>query len=178
MLKNVLKVLFIIFCITGIAYLALPNFSFPNPPSDSIQSQEPADLETPLRRAYFSNYSRQEVLDWYGKQFDHSNFFGIKLPTFLFNYPPENAQTLIRDQTSSTFLQEFTHPFRESIYINGFQPSTSNGLPVLSVDGKGWQQKIIIRQVSSNVWIREVIFVFSAVMIVVIYNSFEKLFKK
>lgn len=158
--------------------MALPDFSFPDPPPDSIVSQEPADLETPLRRGYFTDYSRQEVLDWYKKQFNHSSFLGIRLPTFLLNYPPENAQTIIRDQTGSTFLQEFTHPFRESVYINGFETKTADGHPVLFVEGKSWRQKIIIRQVPSSIWVREGLFALSILMIAIIYNSFEKSLKK
>lgn len=158
--------------------MALPNYEFPEPPPDSIASQEPADLESPLRRGYFTNYSRAEVISWYENQFNHSSFLEIKLPTLILNYPPENAQTIIRDQTSSSYLQELAHPFRESVYINGFQPPSSNGLPAFNVEGKTWQQKIIIKYVPSNIWLREIIFIASAVMVIVIYNAHIKLFNK
>ena len=118
------------------------------------------------------------MLAWYKQQFDRSSFMGIKLPTLLLNYPPENAQTIIRDQTGSTFLQEFTHPFRESIYINGFKPPSDNNRPIFFVGGKPWQQKIIIRYVPSSIWVREAVFIASALMIAVIYNAFEKSLRK
>jgi hypothetical protein len=178
MFKKALKILFAVFCIVCVFYLALPNYSFPEPPPGSIQSQEPADLESPLRRGYFTNLTRAEVLAWYEKQFNHSSFYDLKLPTLLLNYPPENAQTLIRDQTGSTFLQEFVHPFRESEYINGFQPPSDKNRPIFFVEGKSWQLKIIVRQVPSSIWLREVIFLMSAAMIVIIYNAFEKSLKK
>lgn len=171
MFNKILKILFVIICIVGVGYLVLPNFSFPVPPPDSIQSQEPADLESPLRRGYFTNFSRAEALTWYEKQFNHSDFNGIRLPTLLLNYPPEYAQTLIRDQTSSTFLQEFVHPFRESMYVNGFEPQSLNSRPIFSVDGRSWKLKIIIRLVPTNIWIREIIFAASMVMIVILYNN-------
>ncbi len=158
--------------------MALPDYSFPMPPPDSIQSQEPADLESPLRRGYFTNYTRQEVLDWYGRQFDHSSFLGLKIPTSLFNYPPENAQTIIRDQTGSTFLQEYAHPFRESMFINGFEPPSFEDKPIFLVDGKPWKQKIIIRLVPSNIWVREVIFLVTMTMTAVVFREYIETFKK
>jgi len=178
MIKKIFSVLFIIFCIAGILYLALPNYSFPVPPPGSLKSQEPADLESPLRQGYFTNYTRAEVLAWYEKQFDHSPFLNISMPTLLLNYPPENAQKIIRDQTGSTYLQEFTHPFRESLYVNGFETPAINKQKLFYVDGKFWYQKIIIRQVPSSVFIREGIFIVSMAMVVVLFKGFEKLFKK
>lgn len=178
MFKKILKIFFAVFCITGILYLALPGNTFPEPPPGSLQSQEPADLETPLRRGYFTNLSREEVLLWYEKQFDHTSFLGIKLPTILLNYPPETAQILIRDQTSSTFLQEFVHPFRESLYINGFKPPSENNKPIFFVGEKPWQQKIIIRYVPSSVWVREGLFIVSMLMVALIYNAFAKSLRK
>lgn len=178
MFNKILKIIFIIFCTIMVAYLALPNFSFPAPLPDSIKSQEPADMESSLRQGYFTNFTRMEALSWYESEFSRSGFGYIKIPTVLLNYPPENAQTLIRDQTNSTFLQEFVHPFRESEYINGFEPHTTSGEPVFFVDGKAWRQKIIVRYVPSNVIVREVVFILSAVMIMVIFNEFKKLFTR
>ena len=178
MFKKFLKIIFALFCITGVLYLALPSFSFPEPPPDSIQSQEPADLESSLRRGYFTNYSRDEVISWYENQFDRPALLNIKMPTLLLNYPPEEAQTIIRDQTSSTFLQELVHPFRESVYINGFRPPVTGNSPPFLVDGRHWQQKIIIRTVSTSIWVREGIFLTSMAMVVVLYSAFAKLLQK
>ena len=169
MLNKILKVAFAVFCIVTLLYLALPNFSFPLPPPDALQSQEPADTETPLRRAYFTNYTRAEVLDWYRNEFKTSKFLGVRLPTYLLNYPPEDAQTIIRDQTRSTFLQEVVHPFRESIYINGFEPT--NPKDVIFIGGKNWRQKIIIRFVPSSILFRIGIFIITTALIVVVYRA-------
>lgn len=177
MLKRIITILFAIFYVVGAIYLALPNYTFPDPPPDSIQSQEPADLESPLRRGYFTNFTREEALLWYGEQFNHSTFMEMSLPTLLLNYPPENAQTLIRDQTSSTFLQEFVHPFRESEYINGFEPAKKGDSPAFTVEDKSWTLKIIVRQVPSNLWVREVIFLLSCGAMIVLYKAFEKSFR-
>jgi hypothetical protein len=71
------------------------------------------------------------------------------------NYPPEEAQTIIRDQTRSTFLEELVHPFRESIYINGFEPKTEKD--TINIEGRTWRQKIIIRYVPSLTIIRVIV---------------------
>ncbi|MGA2910797.1 MAG: hypothetical protein ABSE04_03320 [Candidatus Microgenomates bacterium] len=174
MVNRILKVIFVFFCIVFLVYLSLPNFTFPTPPPGSLKSQEPADLETPLRQGYFTNYTRAQVISWYENQFNHSSFLGLKLSTFLLNYPPEDAQTLIRDQTSSTFLQQLVHPFRESMYINGFEPPSYNNEPIFFVGGKHWTQKIIIRFVPTPIWTRLAVFAGTATFIVILYIEWSK----
>lgn len=138
-LNIILYTFFLIVFILFIIYLALPISSFPPPPPGAIQSFEQADTETPLRRAYFTNLTRAEVLAHYEKYFANS----LRL-----NYPPEESQTIIRDQTRSTFLEERAYPLRESIYINGFEPKMAKD--VIVINGENYRQKIIIRHVPSN----------------------------
>lgn len=174
MFKKIIVSVFIIFCVFFFGYLILPNPTFPIPPPDSLQSQEPADLESPLRQGYFTNYTRAEVISWYMNQLDHSSFLGIKIPTLLQNYPPEEAQTLIRDQTGSTFLQEIVHPFRESIYVNGFKPPSKNDESVFFVGGKHWNQKIIIKYIPSSQWVRVISFSAVIGLIYILYKAWSK----
>src|SRR3989344_7674404 len=82
-----------------LVYLALPGPDFPEPPAGSVQSDEFADTEPPLRRAYFTNATRQEARDHYREQFE-------PLPSIVLNHPPEEAQVRIRDQARSTGLEE------------------------------------------------------------------------
>lgn len=128
------------------SYLFLPSPKFPNPPPDSVQSKEKADIESPFRRAYFTNYTREEVIAHYKNQFRY-HYFTLEL-----NYPPEDAQTLIRDQTRSVYLEELVHPFRESIYINGFIAR----VPKDDIWYKGvhYQEKITIKYVPSSLVLR------------------------
>ena len=100
------------------------------------------------------------------------------MPTLLLNYPPENAQTVIRDQTGSTYLQEYSHPFRESLYINGNETPPENLVPQYYVDGKPWDQKIIIKYVPSNLIVRELIFLISMALLALIYKRIWDLFSK
>lgn len=140
----------------------LPNTSFPSPPDDVLRSDEPADSESDLRRAYFTNYTREEVMLHYKNQFDRSTLLNIKLPTYRLNYPPEDAQMLIRDQTRSTFLEEIVHPFRESLFVNGFKPSVEKD--AIFIKGRNWEQKIIVRYVPTKLFNRIIIYAISIVV--------------
>lgn len=168
----IFKSTFFLFGFIAVGYLILPNPNFPKPPPDALQSKEPADSETSFRRAYFTNYTRDQVLDWYKIQMDKSSFFDLSLPTYLLNYPPENAQSIIRDQTRSTFLEEIVHPFRESLYINGFKPSVPKD--AIYIDGRNWEQKITVRYVPSSLGVRLVVFFLTLGMITILGRAFKK----
>jgi hypothetical protein len=175
MIAKAVKIIFVLFCIVLLGYLSLPNYDFPSPPPNSPQSDEPGDTETPLRRAYFTDYTREEVLSWYESQVTKSSFLGIPMPTFRLNYPPEDSQTIIRDQTRSTFLQEIVHPMRESIYINGFEPA--NAKDAVIINGRHFRQKIIIRYVPSSLPVRLAVFLGIVVSMVILYKSYAKIIK-
>jgi hypothetical protein len=119
----------------------LPGVPFPYQPGDSVQSLEPADSETQARRAYFTNYTRDEVVNHYKNQFNG-------LPTLRLNYPPEDSSTIIRDQTRTTYLEELVHPWRESVYINGFEPRVEKD--DIWYKGNHYAQKITIKSVQST----------------------------
>ncbi len=170
---KIVKVLYILFSLTLLFYVALPNFEFPKPPPGSVQSDEPADTETPLRRAYFTDYTRAQVLEWYENQFRRSSFASIPLPTYLLNYPPEESQTIIRDQTRSTFLQEIVHPFRETVFVNGFEPALNDDKNRIVINGTHWRQKIIIRFVPTNTVLRFVITLSTLLFIPILVSAFR-----
>lgn len=137
-----MKYILAAFLLVLVFYVSVPSPGFPEPMDGFSQSNEPADVETPLRRGYYTNATRQEVMTHYMNEFK-----GYRL-----NYPPEEAQTIIRDQTKSTFLEEIVHPLRESVYINGFEPTDAQYAIVIK--GTPWRQKVIVRYVSSGLFIR------------------------
>ncbi len=151
-MKQFLKFIVCIFFVLFVLYQLIPGPQFPPPPPDSIQSFEPADSESPLRRAYFTNYTRSEVMSWYKSNFDKTGVEWLKFYSINLNYGPEEAPGIIRDQTRSTFLEELAHPFRESVYINGFEPKDPKD--DIFIEGKHWRQKIIVRYIPSNVYVR------------------------
>ncbi len=140
-MKLVFKASFLILTLSAVYYLLLPAPKYPLPPVNSLRSAEPGDLETVYRRAYYTNYSRSEILKYYSGQF---SFPG----QILLNYPPEDAFTVIRDQTKSSWLQELVHPFRESLYINGFYPTKPT--EQIYIDNVHYQNKIILHYFPSS----------------------------
>lgn len=143
MMKNLVKIAFAIFGIALMVYLIWPAPKFPNTLWDFVSSIEPADKETPLRRGYYTNLTREQLISHYTEQFG----WGERL-----NYPPEEAQTIIRDQTHATFLEEIVHPMRESIFVAGNELGPNDGSFV--ADGKVFKQKVIVKYIGSNVFFR------------------------
>lgn len=149
-MKKLFAVFYCLLSFLLLYYLALPTRNFPSPPPDSYQSEEPGDSEVlNERRAYFTDFDREEVIGQYKDQFSY-------LPILRLNYPPEEAQTLIRDQTRSTFLEEIVHPLRESIYINGFKPRVAKD--EIWYKGVHYEQKITIRYQTSSLFTRILIY--------------------
>jgi hypothetical protein len=157
-MKTWMKIGYIILSFVYFIYLLLPNTTFPNKLDDALQSDEPADTETSLRRAYFTNHDRSEVLMYYQDKFKVASY----IQSYRLNYPPEESQTLIRDQTMSTYLEEMVYPFRESLFINGFEPKTEKD--TIIINNLHWEQKIIVRHVTSKVAIRTITGIFVVVL--------------
>lgn len=169
-MRNLLKVLIVILFVPLFYYVSIPNPPFPKPPTDAVQSKEPADTESQFRRAYFTNLTREEVINHYKKEFN--NGFNIYTPRL--NYPPEESATVIRDQTRSTYLEEIVHPFRESIYISGFEPKSEKD--TIIIDKVNWNQKIIVKYVSSTIYAR-VFVLFLTLVVSLFLVEYWRIFK-
>ena len=174
-MKKLLKIAFYIFSTVFLLYILIPNQQFPQPSDKSTQSSEPADVESNLRRGYYNNETRSEVLSYYISKFNEISVFNHKFKLFsiTLNYPPEEAQTLIRDQTRSTYLMEIVHPMRESLFINGFEPQRDNDMII--VDNKTYKQKIIIKMVNSELLQRLLIGMSALFSIYILGKSWGKL---
>jgi hypothetical protein len=175
MMKKVL--LFISFLLLSllIFYTLLPNPPFPPPVPGGAMSDEPGDTESSLRHAYFTDLTREEVMAHYVKEMSASSFLNITLPTYRLNYPPEEAKTLIRDQTRSTFLEEVVHPLRESVYINGFEPKVAKD--AIWIKGVHYRQKITVRYVPSSALVRILVVLLSLLGIVLVVREWGKTLK-
>ncbi|MBI3397545.1 hypothetical protein HY045_03655, partial [Candidatus Woesebacteria bacterium] len=80
-MKSSSKILFVLITLALLFYVSLPEPTFPKPPPDAVQSMEDADVESTLRRAYFTNFDRAQVLDYYQNQFEKTNFMNLSLFT-------------------------------------------------------------------------------------------------
>ncbi len=104
----------LIFNFLAVIYLLLPTPKLKDLDS-SVRSQEPGDtVQMTNVTGYYTNLSRREVINFY------RSFYAGPLMTRL-NYPPEYAKTIFRDTMKSYYLEEFHLPFKESLFINGFE---------------------------------------------------------
>lgn len=162
-MKKSLRIFIVLIFSVLFIYTLFPNPKFPNPPLGALQSKEPGDSENlSVRRAYFTNLTREEVMRYYQNEFK-----GYRL-----NYPPEEAATIIRDQTRSTFLEEIVHPFRESFYINGFEPKDAKD--AIEIEGRSWRQKITVKYVPSNTIFRSFVILLTGFMSFLLLNTWMK----
>ncbi len=169
----------------GVIYLALPSPAYPEL-SRSGRSDEPGDTwQNPDQKGYYSNLSRSEVLADIESQFN-IKFLGITLPTFRLNYRPEDASDLVRGQLQSYYLEEIIIPFRESIFVNGWEPKKSPQYALLPdksksdlfLHGVPYDAKITLRPANSPVWARLLVWTLLFPSIYLVYLSFKKTFDK
>jgi hypothetical protein len=146
-------------------YLVWPTPGFPNFPSDSLVSNEPADTESIYRQAFYTNLTRAEIIDFYQDQWQP--------PFASFIVPPEDAGTVIRDQTRSSWLEELSHPFKDSLYINGFYPTKPT--EQINLQGRHWEGKITLRYVPSTITTRLTVLLLTALATYFITKEYAKI---
>lgn len=160
------KILFLAILVSSIYYLVLPSPKFPEIPPGSLQSNEPADTESTYRRAYYTNLSRSEIMDYY------DNAFRGQIPIqYRLNLPPEDAITVIRDQTRSSFLELIVHPGRESLYVNAFVPSKPT--EEINIDKVHYLNKVIVRYLPSHPISRLTVLAMSGLLILWLVKEYS-----
>lgn len=148
-------------------YLILPGPQMPPPGlSESLKSTEPGDtVQIENLSAYFTDKSRQEVVSFYQDYFSRSSFLNIPLPTLKLNHPPEYARRVIKDTIRTYYFEELVHPFRESLFINGFDwkkdvftPEAKREKNKILVGGKIWRVKVTLHWFPSHPMVRTGVF--------------------
>lgn len=183
-MKKIFLKLFCCFILLFLLYLLIPSPAEPPPLPDSRKSTEPGDtIEIPGLFAYYTNMSRQDTISFYRKYFSQSKLFGIPLLTYRLNHPPEYVWEVIRDTIHSSFLEELVHPFRESLYINGYEPEndpfnkTGQKYANFSFDNKEYSMKVIVYRKGSNSLIRLGVFSFALFCFWLILKMARKIYE-
>ncbi len=160
-MKIIIKLAIAITYLVGLTYLTLPSPKYPDLVGGA-QSDEPGDTwQHPDQKGFYTNENRQSVLQDIQSQFT-IKIAGLSIPSYRLNYRPEEAQTLVRDQLESYYLEEVVYPLRESIFINGWEPKKApkfagklaKEIPDISLHGVAFDGKITLRPVSSPIWAR------------------------
>ncbi len=149
-----------------VIYLLLPSPEI-SPLPNSFKSTEPGDTgQIPgVVAAYYTNLSREEIVDFYQKSLARSSFLSLPLVTLRLNHPPEYAREIVIETLHSDFFEEVVHPLRESVFINGWTPKEDKeyqrkAKPLYEFDreGKSYQTKVTLYLVPSQPSMRLVIF--------------------
>lgn len=165
----------------GLFYLSLPQPSVPVL-SQAVRSQEPGDTyQHPDQSAYFTQQERKDVLNLIEEDY-RLDFKGINLPSFRLNYRPEEVHTLVREQIQSYYLEEIIHPFRESLFVNGWEPQNSpiyndipeDKKPLIQIDGIFYRSKVTLKPVFSPLWARVLVWTLIFPLTYLVYFSLKK----
>jgi len=165
----------------GLVYLTLPSPVYPDL-TQAGRSNEPGDTyQHPDQKGYYTNLTRAEVLAQLQAKFT-VKFLGLTLPSYRLNYRPEEAFTLVRDQLDSYYLEEIVYPFRESLFVNGWEPTHSPRfvgmkIPNISLNGIPYLSKVTLKPTNSNVFFRVVIWTLIFPASYLIFLSLKKSLK-
>lgn len=178
MLKKTFISLFIVFNICAIIYLIIPSPTLPDL-VNSVKSDEPGDtVQIPNVSAFYTNMTRTEVINFYKAYY--SGPFRI-----ILNHPPEKSKEIIRDTIQSYYFQEFILPYKETLYINGFEwendvftkPENRVKNKLLFQD-KEYKAKITIRTFPTSIPKRLISFFITEGVIIFGLFTYRSFFKK
>lgn len=177
------KKVFIIFSVLLFIYMMWPGptkISDFKPLPESVQSTLEGDtIQIPNVSAYFSDNFREFVTVFYSKDYQALSHFPF-LPLRL-NYPPEFSWIAIKKHTDSTYLEELIYPLRDSLYVNGFEPFYSDGMPKywgatkFEVLGNSLFTKTTLRFYPSPFWAKFLTWLGITLSITLIYRLGKKI---
>lgn len=173
----------------GLIYIFTPgprkieDFS---PLPGSTKSNEPGDTyQVPNITAYFSDFIREDITNFYREDFRKKFFFGWFLPPVILNYPPHAAMQYVRDMLQdSTFLEEYVYPLRGSIFVAGYDPLIEayiRNIPpnkfgeYIYINGKYFKSKTTIRYYPAAWYISLLVYLGSWLTVIALYHLIQKI---
>lgn len=142
--------LLVVIFLLGLVYVVLPGpesiYDIPAVPYSLKSIQEGDTFQNKNIAAYYTNFRRAFLTFFYKRSFEnsfHKTYFenrlipNLPIPVITLNHPPELAGVYVRDQQESTFLEEYTRPLRESLFVNGYEPLIENYMRRVQADKLG-----------------------------------------
>lgn len=178
MAKKIFLLFLLIFNVLMVVYLVSPTPTLPDL-DNSTKSDLPGDTKQITNvSGYFTNLSRSEVIGFYKK--NYQGLFRLNL-----NHPPEKAKEIIVDTIPSYYLEEFVLPFKESLYINGFEwekdvftKPEKRIKNKIYYQGKEYSSKITIRRFPTTIFNRLFTFFITQFGILFAFMVYKKLLTK
>lgn len=165
--KYSLGILFLL----GLMYILYPGpnsiYDFPPIPNSLKSTEEGDTVQISNVAAYYSFWRRPEITNLYKKQYELINFWPLIFPSIKLNHPPEFSFTYVRDQLKSTFLEEYTYPLRDSLFVSGFDQKIYNDLQyiphsfysdTIHQDGVFYNSKTTLRFYPSSIFARIIVY--------------------
>jgi hypothetical protein len=177
MVKKIFIPIFVLFNALSLTYLLIPTPVL-KPLPNSARSNEPGDtIQLKNVSAYYTNLSRTEVINFYKSSY--TNPIVIRL-----NHPPELSKTIIKDTIQSYYFEEFSIPFKESLYINGYEwendvftKPEKRIKNKMIYEGKEYRSKITLKTIPTSIPKRLISFFIteaSIIFVIIIYLKFIK----
>ena len=178
MLKKILPFILVVVNALFLTYLLIPTPTLKDLPN-SVKSTEPGDtVQLKNVSAYYTNLSRTEVMNFY-----KSSYTGPIL--IRLNYPPELSKIIIKDTIQSYYFEEFYLPFKESLYINGFEwendvftKPEKRIKNKLYFEGKEYRAKITLKVIPVSIPVRLISFFTTEIALILVINIYLKFLKK
>jgi len=173
MIKKTSITILIVFNLFAIFYLVTPVPKVPDLINSVKSDQHEDTVDIPNVSGYYTDMTRAEVMKFY-----RDNYGGLL--KINLNYPPERSKDLFRINIQSYYLEELSIPFKESLYINGFEwendvfnkPENRSPLPY---KGKDYKSRITIRTFPTSIPKRLISFFlteFTTIIIILVIKSF------
>lgn len=186
-MKKKLKVVLLAIFILGLIYVSVPGPTsiddFPAVPNSTKSNLDGDTWQNPNLVAYFSNFRRDFITQFYKNKFAQMYVWGFIIPPIRINHPPEYAYQYIRDQQESTFLEEYVYPLRSSIFVNGYEPAVENEMNKkihsfvgdhINYEERYYESKNTLRFYPSNIVVRLLVYTGIWVSILGIYKVLIK----
>lgn len=183
-MRKSLIIAFLIYFI-GLVYLVLPSPKYPDLTGATRSDQEGDTWQHPDQKGFYTQLDRPSVLHDIQSQFS-LKLAGINIPSYRLNYPPEEVAIYVREQIQSYYLEEIVYPFRESLFVNGWEPKKSpinakllpQDIPDIVYNGASYSGKVTLKPTNSAVWSRILIWTLSFPVLYVTYLSLQKTLAK
>jgi hypothetical protein len=177
MFKKIFPLIFVLFNALFLTYLLIPTPTLKDLPR-SVKSDEPGDtVQMENVTAFYTNLTRTEVINFYRSVYTSPVLIRL-------NYPPEYAKTIFRDTMQSYYLEEFSLPFKESLYINGYEwendvftKPEKRVVNKMIYKGIEYKSKISLKIISTSPFVRILNFIIiqtSLIGLFYLYRYFKK----
>ncbi len=183
--------LLLVIFLFGLIYVVLPGpdsiYDIPALPYSLKSIQEGDTFQNKNIAAYYTNFRRAFLTFYYKSYFEKQLIPGLPIPTITLNHPPELAGVYVRDQQESTFLEEYTRPLRESLFVSGYEPLVENFIRRRQADKLGnniiykgdlYASKTTLRYYPSNSFLRVLVYVGIWALGIYLYKLFLRVQKE